>query len=92
MKRIRIDKNKLKEQKQLVKDRIWALKEAKILTKRQAEIVELVCMGYRNIQIAEKFKLVERTVEYHRNTAYGRLKATNAVELLYNMMTYEIEE
>lgn len=92
MKSFRVDRRKLEEHEKFVDGRIDKLRELKLLTKRQAQIAKLICKGHTNKKISDKFKLVERTVEYHRNRIYGTLGASNTLELLYSIMFFEMGE
>ena len=51
-----------------------------VLTPRQREIVELVCEGMSNAQIAERLYLTESTVKQHLRAAYKLLKVSNRVQ------------
>jgi DNA-binding NarL/FixJ family response regulator len=45
-----------------------------ILTPRQAEVIELVAMGWTTSQIARELYICEQTVKYHISDVYDRLK------------------
>lgn len=53
-----------------------------LLTKREMEIVELVCLGLRNRQIAERCNLTEGTVKIHLNSVYRKLGVGSRAELI----------
>lgn len=53
-----------------------------ILSKREVEILILVCKEYSNIQIAEKLFLSVSTVETHRKNLIARLGVNNTVGLV----------
>lgn len=53
-----------------------------LLTKREMEIVELVCLGLRNRQIADRCALSEGTVKIHLNSVYRKLGVTSRAELI----------
>lgn len=52
------------------------------LTKREMEILHLICDGNNNYDIAEKLFLSHRTVENHRLSIYYKLDVKNAAELV----------
>lgn len=51
------------------------------LTDRELEVLNLVCQGYSNAEIAEKLFLSERTVEGHRSRLFLKSGTKNAVSL-----------
>ncbi len=55
---------------------------AEPLTKREAEILQLIVAGKTNKEIARKLCRTERTVEYHRNCLMRKVGAHNAAELV----------
>lgn len=55
-----------------------------LLTKREHEIVDLVCLGLRNRQIADRCDLTEGTVKIHLNSIYRKLGLASRAELIVN--------
>jgi DNA-binding NarL/FixJ family response regulator len=55
-----------------------------LLTKREFEIVDLVCLGLRNRQIADRCDLTEGTVKIHLNSVYRKLGVASRAELIVN--------
>lgn len=55
-----------------------------LLTKREHQIVDLVCMGLRNRQIADQCSLTEGTVKIHLNSIFRKLSVTSRTELIVN--------
>ena len=53
-----------------------------LLTKREIEIVELVCLGLRNRQIADRCSLTEGTVKIHLNSVFRKLGIASRAELI----------
>lgn len=51
------------------------------LTRREKEVLTLLCEGYSSAQIAEKLFISFRTVEGHRKNLLEKTGATNAVSL-----------
>ena len=51
-----------------------------LLTKREMEIVDLVCLGLRNRQIADRCALTEGTVKIHLNSVYRKLGVASRAE------------
>ncbi len=54
----------------------------KKLTKRQTEILPMICEGKTNKEIADSLNIVIKTVEAHRKIIYGKTNSTCIVELL----------
>jgi DNA-binding NarL/FixJ family response regulator len=52
------------------------------LTLREGEIVELVCQGLRNKEIARRFDLTEGTVKVHLHNVYRKLGVNSRTELI----------
>ena len=52
------------------------------LTKREAEILQLVVSGKTNKEIARMVCRTQRTIEYHRNRLMRKLDAHNAADLV----------
>lgn len=61
-----------------------AVRSDDLLTKRELEIVELVCLGLRNRQIADRCSLTEGTVKIHLNSIYRKLGVASRAELIVN--------
>ncbi|RDV01691.1 DNA-binding response regulator [Sphingorhabdus pulchriflava] len=53
-----------------------------LLTKRELEIVDLVCMGLRNRDIAQRCNLAEGTVKIHLNSIFRKLGVASRSELI----------
>jgi DNA-binding NarL/FixJ family response regulator len=51
------------------------------LTKREREIVSLICLGYRNKEIAQKLDISEQTVKSHCNRIYKKVGVTDRLQL-----------
>lgn len=51
------------------------------LSDRELDVLNLVCQGYSNAEIAEKLFLSERTVEGHRSRLFSKSGTKNAVSL-----------
>ena len=52
------------------------------LTRREAEIVELIRLGLQNKKIAERLCISETTVRHHLTSIYGKLAVANRLELM----------
>lgn len=50
------------------------------LTRREEEVLQLMCLGLRNADIAHSLHLTENTVEFHVSHLLGKLGARNRVE------------
>lgn len=55
-----------------------------LLTKREHQIVDLVCLGLRNRQVADRCDLTEGTVKIHLNSIYRKLGVASRAELIVN--------
>jgi len=55
---------------------------AEPLTKREAEILQLIVSGKTNKEIARMLSRAERTVEYHRNRLMRKVGAHSAADLV----------
>ncbi|RZL18493.1 MAG: hypothetical protein EOO96_27200 [Pedobacter sp.] len=51
-----------------------------IITEREREILQLIKLGYRSKEIAEKFSLSINTINRHRQNIFYKLNVTNALE------------
>lgn len=52
------------------------------LTKREKEILELICKGYSNQKISEELYISQRTVERHRSSLLSKTDSKNSVSLV----------
>jgi DNA-binding NarL/FixJ family response regulator len=59
-----------------------AFRSDDLLTKREMEIVDLVCLGLRNRQIADQCALTEGTVKIHLNSVFRKLGVASRAELI----------
>jgi len=59
-----------------------AFAEGEPPTKREIEILKLICQQYTNAEIAEKLFLSQRTVDGHRNNLLEKTGARNTVGLV----------
>jgi len=66
----------------LLEDTLVGIRAAECLTKREAQILELIVSGNTNKKIAQKLCRTERTVEYHRNRLMHKLGAKTAADLV----------
>jgi DNA-binding NarL/FixJ family response regulator len=66
--------------------------EAKItsLTRREHEVVGLVCEGLRNKQISERLFISQTTVSHHLTSAFSKLGVTDRLELVVYAYTQGI--
>ncbi len=59
---------------------------ARLLTRRELEVLRMIVQGHTNRQIAETLSLSVRTVESHRANLMGKLGLTTRVELVHYAM------
>ena len=51
-------------------------------TRREKEILELICKGYSNLQISEELYISQRTVERHRSSLLDKTNSKNSISLV----------
>jgi DNA-binding NarL/FixJ family response regulator len=56
--------------------------ESEKISKREIEILQLICKGYSNIEIAEKLFISPRTVDGHRANIISKTGAKNTANLV----------
>lgn len=52
------------------------------LTRREKEVLELICQGYSNQQISEELFISQRTVERHRSSLLYKTDSKNSISLV----------
>lgn len=55
--------------------------EVRQLTKRELEIIKMICKGYRNKEIAKSLSLTEQSVKKHLNRLYKITGITDRLQL-----------
>ena len=55
---------------------------ANSLTDRERQVVELICRGMKNRDIAEKLFITETTVRHHLTSVFNKLEITSRLELV----------
>jgi two-component system nitrate/nitrite response regulator NarL len=60
------------------------------LTRREHEVVSLVCEGLRNKQISERLFISQTTVSHHLTSAFSKLGVTDRLELVVYAYTQGI--
>jgi DNA-binding NarL/FixJ family response regulator len=53
-----------------------------VITKREKEVLELICKGYSNQQISEILFISQRTVERHRSSLLLKTDSKNSISLV----------
>jgi two-component system response regulator TtrR len=71
-----------------------AAMRAKLATfsKREAQIFDLICLGLKNSEIAQKLFLSQRTVEVHRAHIMKRLGSEPPIRILYELARRSLDE
>ncbi len=54
------------------------------ITRREREILTLICKGFSSYQIAEELNISERTVERHRSNLLQKTNSSNSISLAIN--------
>lgn len=69
------------------------LQEAKLtLSKRETEVLQLICTGFTNIEIAEKLHISPKTVDNHRTNLLQKTATKNAAHLvMFSIKNHIIE-
>lgn len=70
--------------RKLIKDVLYTMThvDRKIdLTKKEKEIVSLICHGYRNKEIAQKLSITEQTVKSHCNRIFKKVGVSDRLQL-----------
>lgn len=60
------------------------------LTRREREVVTLICEGLKNRQISERLFISETTVSHHLTSIFGKLGVTDRLELVVYAYTQGI--
>ena len=69
------------------------IKETKeLISKREIEILKLICMGWSNIEIGKSLFISSRTVEIHKGHILSKTKCKNAVNLVIYAIKNKIVE
>lgn len=70
------------EKDDVLENALFGINLGESLTKREAEILNMIVAGNTNKEISQKISRSERTVEYHRNRLMGKLGAKTAADLV----------
>jgi DNA-binding CsgD family transcriptional regulator len=62
------------------------IRKVSIFSKREAEIVNLITLGFRNKEISEKLFLSEHTVKNHRKSILRKANVRSTMELVYKCL------
>ncbi len=60
------------------------------LSKRESEVLELICAGFSNNEIANKLGISKRTIEGHRSSLISKTGAKNSIHLVLFAMKNKI--
>ena len=52
------------------------------MTDREKQVVELICVGMKNKDIAESLFITETTVRHHLTSVFNKLEITSRLELV----------
>lgn len=58
------------------------------ITRREQEVIDLICEGLKNSEIGEKLFISEYTVENHLRSIYEKMNVKNRINLLRKVMLY----
>lgn len=62
------------------------------LTAREFQVLQMICAGHANAEIAERFALSVRTVDKHRENLLRKLGVNNVVQLLHRAQELRLFE
>lgn len=60
------------------------------LTKREKEVIDLVCQGQKNKQIAENLFISDTTVRHHLTSIFSKLEVSDRLELVIYAFRYQL--
>jgi|GEM_PF-1620970 len=78
------------EADELLENTLLNIRLNKSLTKREAEILNLIVAGNTNKEISQRICRTERTIEYHRNRLMHKLGSKTAADLVKRAITMGI--
>ncbi|MFG1505949.1 response regulator transcription factor [Halobacteriovorax sp. GFR7] len=59
------------------------------LTAREAEVLELVSLGYTNKEMANALSISEKTIEYHMSSIFKKTQASKRTEAVTNALKFK---
>ena len=65
--------------------------QARMLTKREVQVLDLIGRGLTSSEAAEMLYLSKRTVDYHLSKIYEKLNVSNRVQALHEAMRLKSE-
>ncbi len=72
----------------LIKNKTFS--ENIVLTKREKEVLELICKGYSNQQISDTLFISQRTVERHRSSLLLKTDSKNSISLVLYAIKHKL--
>ncbi len=66
--------------------------ESIVLTKRESEVLKLICEGMSNSQIAEKLFISLRTVEGHKSNLISKTGVKNSISLVMYALKHKLDD
>jgi two-component system, NarL family, nitrate/nitrite response regulator NarL len=67
-----------------------AVQRANGMTEREREVVELICRGMKNKNIAEKLFIAETTVRHHLTSVFNKLEVASRLELVIYAFKHQL--
>ncbi|PCH71724.1 MAG: DNA-binding response regulator [Bacteroidales bacterium] len=80
----------LSEKLNILRSRKIQQMELPVFTDREKEILELICKGFGNKEIAEKTFISTKTVEKHKSSLFQKTGALNTVNLVIYSFKHQI--
>jgi DNA-binding NarL/FixJ family response regulator len=62
-----------------------------LISKREFQIIELVSIGLKNREIAEKLEITKRTVDTHMTRILAKTESRNRTTLVSNILENKLE-
>ncbi|NVO02766.1 MAG: response regulator transcription factor [Bacteroidetes bacterium] len=59
------------------------------LTKREVQVLELICQGFTNIEIAKELYISQRTVDGHRTNLLTKTGSKNSINMVTQTLKYD---
>ena len=59
------------------------------LTKREVQVLDLICQGYTNIEIAKELFISQRTVDGHRTNLLTKTDSKNSINMVTQAIKYD---
>jgi DNA-binding NarL/FixJ family response regulator len=76
--------------KAIISQKIRSKNEVPELSKREIEVLQLICNGFSNQKIGEKLNISSRTIERHKTNLITKTKTGNTVNLILYALRHKL--